>query len=373
MTQSRPTICHVLHGLRVGGAEVLAARLARQLPCFRWLFYCIDELGTLGEELRGDGFDVTVSDRRPGIDWRCPWRLAEFLRRERVDLIHAHQYTPFFYSLAARLLAPRPPILFTEHGRWFPDYPRPRRIVANRLLLQRRDRVIGVGESVRQALIHNEGLPAVRVGVIHNGIDVSAFANGVNERWQVRREIGVGAGDLVILQVARLDALKDHATALKAIDRVRQQRPDIRLVLVGEGPERERIDALITRLDLSAHVRLLGLRQDVAHLLPAADIFLLSSKSEGIPLTVIEAMAAGLPVVATRVGGLAEVVDDGVTGLLAPAGDAVGLAEHLQRLAGDATLRREMGHRGRLRARARFAETDMHARYLRLYEEMLYV
>jgi L-malate glycosyltransferase len=372
LSQTGPVICQLLHGLRVGGAEVLAARLARQLrDRYRFVFVCLDELGTLGEKLRVDGFPVHVLGRRPGLDWRCPLRLAGLLRRERVALVHAHQYTPFFYGAAARLLCRRPPVLFTEHGRWFPDHPRPKRILANRLLLERRDRVVGVGEAVRRALIDNEGIPASRVGVIYNGIDLAAFANGVADRLPVRREIGAGPGDFVILQVARLDPLKDHATAVDAFAEVARRRPDARLVLVGEGPELPRIEEAIARHGLASRVRLLGLRTDVARLLRAADLFLLTSVSEGVPLTVIEAMAAGLPVVATRVGGVSEVVEDGATGLLAPPGDAAALAEKVLTLADNCGLRVQMGARGRTRAAARFSETKMLAAYEHLYEEML--
>src|SRR6266536_3003325 len=109
------TVCQVLHSLQVGGAEVLAARLARNLrKSCRFLFVCLDELGTLGEELRSEGFPVEVLGRRSGVDLRCAWRLAQVLRRERVDLIHAHQYTPFFYALMARLVYRRSPVLFME-------------------------------------------------------------------------------------------------------------------------------------------------------------------------------------------------------------------------------------------------------------------
>src|SRR5207253_9335476 len=186
-----PVVCHLMHGLRVGGAEVLVARLSRRLrDRFAFRFLCLDELGSLGEELQREGFPVEVVGRRPGVDWRLPLRLSTVLSRGKVDLIHAHQYTPFFYALAARLLYRRPPILFTEHGRWVPDYPRPKRIIANRLLLQRRDRVVGVGEAVRQALIANEGIPARRVGVIYNGIDLTPYRKPA-ERAAMRRELGV--------------------------------------------------------------------------------------------------------------------------------------------------------------------------------------
>jgi len=361
-----------LHSLRIGGAEVLAARLARRLvDQYRFVFVCLDEIGTLGQELQAEGFPVEVLGRRPGIDWKGALRLARFLRREQVDLLHAHQYTPFFYSTLARFFYRRPSILFTEHGRHFPDHPRRKRIVANRLLLKRRDRVIGVGEAVRRALIGNEGIRAERVAVIYNGVDLAPFQRAAPQREAVQHEIGAATGGPVILQVARLDYLKDHATALRMLERVVQVRPEARLVLVGDGPEQGKIEALVQQLRLAPYVRFLGLRTDVARLLSAADIFLLSSISEGIPLTLIEAMAAGLPVVATQVGGVAEVVVDGETGLLAPSGDDGALAEKVLRLADSPDLRRDLGVRGRERAQALFSETKMHSGYQRLYQEML--
>ncbi|MBI3408467.1 MAG: glycosyltransferase [Planctomycetes bacterium] len=366
------TICQILHGMRVGGAEVLAARLARRL-CgqFRFVFVCLDELGTLGQELRDEGFVVEVLGRGSGVDWRCSLRLASILRSHHVSLIHAHQYTPFFYGITARLLCHQPAVLFTEHGRHQPDYPRRKRIFANRVLLTRRDRVVGVGEAVRQALIHNEGIPAQRVGVVYNGIDTAAFHNGGSERAAIRREIGAGATDLVLVQVARLDYLKDHATAVRTFERVLAKRPDSWLLLVGEGPEEPKIRKLVDDRHLQERVRFLGLRTDIPRLLAAADMFLLTSNSEGIPLTLIEAMAARLPVVSTRVGGVAEVVEDGQTGLLTPPGDDECLAEKILHLAAHPEQRRQFGQRGSQRAIELFSEQQMHAGYLRLYAEML--
>jgi L-malate glycosyltransferase len=174
-----------------------------------------------------------------------------------------------------------------------------------------------------------------------------------------------------MIQVGRLDPLKDHATALRTLEEVRRRHPDARLVLVGEGPERGRIEELVARHQLAPHVRLLGLRSDVARLLSAADLFLLTSVSEGIPLAVIEAMAAGLPVVATRVGGVEEVVQDGATGLLAPSANPAALAEHVLQIAASPDLGRQLGQRGRVRAGAVFSEARMVAHYLQLYRQML--
>jgi sugar transferase (PEP-CTERM/EpsH1 system associated) len=366
------TICQVLHTLHVGGAEVLAARLARQLrDRYRFVFACLDELGSLGAELQREGFPVTVLQRRPGWDWRCSLRLARLLRRERVAVVQAHQYTPFFYALTARLLCRRPAVLFTEHGRHQPDYPRRKRMLFNRVFLERRDRVVAVGEAVRQALIVNEGLRAERVAVIYNGIDLGGFDGGGPERAAVRQEIGVDPNAFLLIQVARLDYLKDHGTAVRTLEQVVRQRPEARLVLVGDGPERDKIARLVGERGLVGHVRFLGQRGDVARLLRAADVFLLTSTSEGIPVTVLEALAAGLPVVATNVGGMREIVEEGRTGLLAPAGDDAALAQHVLLLADQPALRTALGERGREVAAARFSERQMHAGYVRLYQELL--
>ncbi|WP_315852069.1 glycosyltransferase [Tautonia rosea] len=366
------TICQILHGLEVGGAEVLAARLARQLQGeFRFVFVCLDELGTLGRALLEEGFPVHLVGREGGFDRRCTQRLAELFRRERIDLIHAHQYTPFFYGITARLLCRRPPVLFTEHGRWYPDYRRPKRIVANRILLERRDRVVGVGEAVRQALIRNEGIPGARVRVIYNGVDLAAFAEADTSREETRRELGLGPDDLAIVQVARLDGLKDHATAVRTMARVVTSQPEARLFLVGDGPEREPIRELIQGKGVESSVSLLGLRTDVPRLLSAADVAFLTSVSEGIPLTLIEAMGAGLPVVSTDVGGVGEVVEHSITGLLAPPGDDEALAGHLIRLAADPKTRHQMGMCGCNRACELFSERLMHDYYRQLYCEML--
>jgi L-malate glycosyltransferase len=368
----KPTVCQVLHSLGVGGAEVLAVRLARQLgDHYRFVFACLDELGPLGEQVRSEGIPVHVLGRRAGLDGRCVWRLAQLLRREGAALVHAHQYTPYSYATAARLLCRRPPVLFTEHGRHFPDLPKRRRIWANRLLLQRRDRLVGVGQVVKNALVANEGFSPERVGVIYNGIDLTAYEGAAPDRAAIRRDMGVGPGDFVILLVARLDYLKDHATALRAFDLVRRERPDARLILVGDGPERDAVERRVADLGLGESVRLLGLRRDVPRLVRAADVFLLTSISEGIPLTVLEAMAAEVPVVATRVGGLSEVVEDGQTGLLAPAGDAASLAAHVLRLAGDPGLRGELARRGRRRVEDLFSEERMVAEYRGLYAEQV--
>ncbi len=370
---TRSTVCQVVHCLSVGGAELLVAALARSLQSdYRFVFACLDEIGPVGYALIAEGFTVRFLERRPGVDWHCARRLREFLVEEKVELVHAHQYTPFFQAALSRGWRSGPPILFTEHGRHVPDRRHLSHVVCNRILTRSADHVVGVGRAVRDALVANEGFSEHRVGVVYNGVKLDPYLNAPRERRVTfRRELGLEDA-FVIMQVARLNALKDHATALRTIERVAKEVPNARLVLVGEGEEREAIEAVVRERGLAHLVRFLGVRRDIPELLSAADCFLLTSISEGIPLTIIEAMASGLPVVCTSVGGIAEMIEDGRTGFLAPAGNDDELAKHLVRLARAPNLRTMLGTLGRQRAIELFGDGRMNDLYRALYEEMLH-
>jgi len=367
----RPVICQVLHSLHVGGAEVLAAGIARALADrFRFVFACLDGLGSLGEQLRSDGFTVEVFGRQPGIDWRCGLKLAAFCRTQQVELLHAHQYTPFFQSLLARVAYRCPPIIFTEHGRHYPDRRSAKHVVVNRTLTRGDDRFIAVGESVRRALISNEGLPRRRVDVIYNGVQVGSFAavrGNTVLRDQVRHELGLTADQFAIFHIARLNRLKDHETALRSIDLLRHRHPRFRLVIAGDGEERARLEQIVLDRKLEHHVRFLGTRPDIPRLLAAADASLLTSISEGIPLTLIEAMLAGVPVVSTDVGGIPEVIRHEDTGLLTASGDSSALASSLERVAHDHPLQERLVSAAADRAARMFSLDRMHAQYADVY------
>jgi glycosyltransferase involved in cell wall biosynthesis len=260
--------------------------------------------------------------------------------------------------------------LFTEHGRDYPDYRRWKRVLSNRFLLHRDDHVVAVGRHVRQALIDNEGLPAERIEVIYNGVSQAPFERSPADRALVRSELGYSDGDLLIIQVARLNRLKDHATAIRSIARLRNSHSNVRLLLVGDGEERAALEALVNELDMRAVVRFLGSRSDVPRLLQAVDLFLLTSVSEGIPLTLVEAMLARVPVVATRVGGVPEVIEHGQCGVLVQPADVQGISLALSQLLDCAATRRSLVPAGWQRATTLFSEKSMLASYRGAYLRM---
>ena len=370
---SRKTVLQILHSLNVGGAEILAAGLARELQDqFNFVFVCLDELGELGKTLNEEGFRVEVLNRKEGFDRVCSRKLKRLYHDIGASVLHAHQYTPFFYSLAAGLFGKRPPVLFTEHGRFHPDLPSRKRFIYNNILLRKKDRVIAVGESVRQALINNEGISATRIEVIYNGIDLARFENTSkkNASDDIRENLNIDSNDFVITLVGRLDYLKDHLTAVRTAECLMKSDFDFKMLFVGEGVERDKIEHEIRQRQLEGYVKLLGTRHDIPQILKASNVCFLSSISEGIPLTLIEGMAAGLPVVATNVGGIPEVVIDDETGCLADSGDEKCLASHLLRVAQDDKLCRTLGQAGQTRAQEMFSVKEMHLKYQRLYDEM---
>jgi glycosyltransferase involved in cell wall biosynthesis len=366
---ARPVVCHVVHSLNLGGAEVLATRMAARLANdFRPVVACLDDAGVLADRLSEQNIPWIHLKRGGGLDWKCVRRLSAWLREHRVDLVHAHQYTPFAYTLLCGVAGQRPPVLFTEHGRFYPDRVSWKRRWLNRLLMKRSDRLIGVGRAVRRALIEVEGLPAAQTDVIYNGVPRTIA--DPTARCRLRGECGATDSTFVIVHVARLDPIKHHRLALVAMQKLIQSHTDAQLWMVGAGPERASLEAVRQELQLESHVKLLGERRDVPNLLSAADAAILTSHSEGIPLVLIEAMAAGLPIVATDVGGVSEIVIDGEQGSLVASNDAESLAAELQALACNSSLRERLGSAGRQRAEL-FTEDRMIESYHRLYRSMV--
>ncbi|MFW6145856.1 MAG: glycosyltransferase [Planctomycetota bacterium] len=364
-------VLHVLHSLGSGGAERIVCDLARRRSADLISgAVCLDALGPLAATARAAGMRLFCTHRRSGVDLRQVRRIAEVIRRFGPDVIHAHQYTPYLYAALAATAVGAGRIVFTEHGRHWPDRVSPSRKAVNQVLRLRRDQITAVCRFAAEALRHTEQIAGRNVRIIPNGVECGLYDRPRRRAW-LAEQIRVGALGEVCLQVGRFHPVKDHATSLRAFARLRADHPDARLVLVGDGPLRPAIEDLIRTLDLADAVHLLGERSDVPDLLAAADVFVLSSLSEAASLSILEAMSARLPVAATDVGGNRELVRHGRTGLLSPRANPCALAGHLDRLLSDADLRRRMGDAGGRRARTLFDQARMHDAFVALYRRMI--
>jgi glycosyltransferase involved in cell wall biosynthesis len=298
--------------------------------------------------------------------------MAADIRTHRIQVVHAHQYTPFFYGgIAARLSGTRPHVIFTEHGRHYPDVVSARRRWINRLVLDRlADDVNAVCEFSARSLAEKDGFRADRIQVIPNGIDAPKYET-VTDRAALKARLGLDPKRRYVICVARFHPVKDHRTLIAAFAQVAAQVEDVDLLLVGDGELRSPIEAQVRELGVNGRVQLLGIRRDVADLLRASDVFALTSVSEAASITLLEAMGAGLPVVVTAVGGNPELVRDGSDGMLAPRGDANAIATAIHRILGDDVLARTFGASGAARVRDRYLLDDTLEHYYRLYSSKL--
>jgi glycosyltransferase involved in cell wall biosynthesis len=312
-----------------------------------------------------------VFGRRPGLDFAVARRLARALDARRIRVIHAHQYTPFFYAALAKVqLGGKVRLILTEHGRHYPDVVSGRRRSLNAWALSRlADRVNAVCGFSAGALATKDGFPPERIEVIPNGVELGEFEPSMS-RETARRGAGLPLDARLIVSIARFHPVKDHATLIRAFAALSPRQPAARLVLAGEGPLRADLESLAARLGVTGRVDFLGVRDDVPSLLKAADVFCLTSLSEAASLTVLEAMAAGVPIVLTDVGGNPELVRDGVEGLLVPRGDASAAAAALDRVLSDAGLAGRLARAAESRVRERYPLSATIGRYFELYSEL---
>ena len=292
--------------------------------------------------------------------------LARLLRRERPDVFHAHMSSPVAckWGLAAAVAARVPAVLGTVQ---VGGYEPPDRSAYHQLRALARgvDRYLAVSRDIARELVERLGWPEEKIEVVYNAVDVGRVE--VSAPPGLREQLGGSETRPLVLTPARLDAQKGHDVLFEAIARV----PDAVFVLAGEGPERESLEGLAVRLGIAERVRFLGRRDDVPQLLAACDVFALPSLYEGSSLAVLEAMAAGAPIVSSAIGGTDELIEGGRSGLLVPPGDAEALAEALRRVLGDPELRERLAAKARERVQAGLTREQMAHRVSEVYRELL--
>lgn len=360
-------VCHVLVALRLGGTEAGVVRLVNAHDRNRVSSAIVSckPSDSLRETVAED-VPVFEFNRRDGHDVRIVLELARLFRRQRPDVVHTHSWGTLCEGLAAARLAGVSHIVHGEHGTM---ELRPLNVRLQRWAWRRVDRVLSVSSRLADKMALEVGFDRASIGVVRNGIDVERFAP--DRRVAARRALGLSAEDVVVGTVGRLVPVKDQASFLAALASLRAEGLPFRVLVAGDGPLRADLEAMAAANGLGDVVRFLGARQDPERVLAALDVFVLSSESEGLSNTIIEAMATGLPVVATRVGGADELVDDGRTGHLVPPKDPAALAAGLRGLVTDPALRKQWGVAGRERAEREFSLGRMVDGYESVYGEVV--
>ncbi len=360
----------VVHVMQVAGAEVLVRETIRRLGSrIVPTIFCLDRVGTLGEELQAEGVEVVCLNRRPGRDYRVSWQMAGEIRDRGIDILHAHQYSPFFYAALAKLLLRRKPkLILTEHGRHYPDAVSPKRRAFNRLVLDRlADAVNACCQFSADALRDIDGFAGRRIEVIENGIEIDRYF-AASDITQQKLKLGLDPAKRFLIHVARHHPVKDQATLLRGF--AEAALPDVGLLMVGDGPLRGELEALTTTLGVPDRVQFLGIRRDIPELLRAADAFALTSVSEAASLTLLEAMATGLPAIISDVGGNGEIVRENQEGLLFPRGDHRALGLAIRKLFSDPSHARQLGHNARIRVHTRYRLEQTIDAYAKLYRKL---
>ena len=364
-------ILHVTFNMAFGGTETVIRELTAwdEGGRLHHQVVCIDgTVGAIGGQLRGRGTQVKAIARRPGFDVRLIASLRKMILAEKIDIVHCHQYTPWVYGCLASI-GTSARVVFTEHGRFHPDRYRYKAMVINRILAAMTRQMIAISAATREALVRYEFLPRRRIDVVYNGIKPLETNEAAVQR--LRAELGLSPELFLMGTVARLDPVKNQAMMLEAFAKVHQKHPDTRLLLVGDGPEREALEQSASVLGINDVVIFTGFTNTPAHYLALMDLFLLSSDTEGTSMTLLEAMSLGLPVVATKAGGTPEIVDHDVTGLLTPVGDRDAFADGIEALLANPDQLRERGINGRAKFVQKYSAESMAIAYLGRYRRTL--
>ena len=366
--KTAPLVVHLIYRFDFGGLETLVAECINRMPArqYRHAVVCLTGYTEFARKISRDDVEIIALDKPPGLALGTHLKLWKLLRRMKPAVLHSYNLAAVEYACTAAL-AGVPVRVHAEHGR---DAADPQGLNRKHNMLRRGvtpfiDRYIPVSDDLQRWLRQVVGVPDAKTLMIANGVDTERFAP--RRRAVERREFVIGT-------VGRIQDVKNHSGLIDAFMRLREMLPAhadrLRLAIVGSGPLLERVTEQVRAAGLQHVVWLPGSRTDIPELMADFDVFVLPSIAEGTPVTILEAMACGLPVVASRVGGIPEVVEEGVTGLMAPPSDADALARALASYVTDPQLAARHGAAGRERVQRQNSIAAMVAGYASLYDTL---
>ena len=358
------TVLHLSSTSGPGGAEMIVKRLASALDPERFRsVVCLFRTGWLSEACEQASLPTHVININGAFDVRWARKFFHLLRAERVAVIHAHEFTANTYGTLLGRLAGIP-VVATVHGKNYVSEQSKRRTAYR--FVSRMARMVAVSEDLKQFVVERVGISSRRIKVIYNGVETPEHFDGPHIQ-SVKNELNLTKWDHVIGSVGSLYPVKGQIHLIRALPAILRVYPRTGLVLVGQGDLAEKLKAEAVRIQVEEHVQLLGFRSDIPVVLNLMDVFVLPSLSEGLSMALLEAMAAECPVVATRVGGNVELVEEGVTGYLVPSENSQLLAERVIEFLRNKEKARRFGRRGRERVREKFSLAGMVDAYQACY------
>ena len=364
-------VLYLIVDLTVGGAEDHLLSLARNLDRTRFLpvVCCIGRKGPIGAEIEAAGIRVEELGklRKGGFDREIVSRLRALIRRERIDLVHSHMYHANLYGRLAAFREGVPAVISVHN-----TYVRPKilRRVLNRWLARRTPFILAGSEAIRDDIARYDRVPPGKIRVVPYGVDVEKF-DSVLSREEARGKLGLPGDRFLVGTVGRLEEQKGQKYLIDAAGRLSRDGRKVTLLIVGSGREEDRLRDQAVREGIGDAVLFLGTRRDLPELFRAMDLFAFPSLWEGFPIALLSAMAAGLPVIVTPVGGVPEVVEDGINGLVVPAGDPVALAEAIWKAHENPVGTSGLGTAAAATIRDRYSHRTTARRIMEIYEQVL--
>jgi glycosyltransferase involved in cell wall biosynthesis len=362
-------VVHIVLSMDVGGME---RGLVNQIREGQKLgeaidVVCLERPGVLAPQLQALGVSVHCVHKKPGVRLRVIPALAKLLCRLQPDVVHTHQVGPLFYGSTAARRARVPAVIHTDHGK---HYGRLRNRWLSRIAGRFADLFFCLTTDMANEVAARGIVPQSKIRVIANGIDLSRFQQA-RDKNRLRESLGLPIGIPLIGTIGRLVEVKRQDVLLRGFANLRDRAPEAHLVFVGDGPLLPELSALAETLHVRPYTHFVGYQAHPEDYLQALDVFALTSRSEGMPQTIMEASAAGIPVIASRVGGLPEIIEHEQSGLLFPAGDEAALAAGIWQLLSEKERAREMSEVGKRRVAERFDVRRMAADYHEYFRQLL--
>jgi L-malate glycosyltransferase len=372
LNSPQKNIVYIVSSLNLGGTENLVVQMSQTFQStYNISVICLDEPGLWAKKLRNCGIPVYCFWRQPGLDLSMAVKIAVFCKKKGIDIIHAHQCTPWFYSALSRLFQPKTKLLFEEHGRHYPEHYHWGKNCLNKILIQNlTHKAVAVSRDVAKRLVKYEGMSKGRIDVVYNGVHFPQEITA-ERRKLFRKQFGFKANDFIIGAIGRLDPIKNLPLLINAIFEAKNDNKDIKGLLVGDGPELEKLKNQVAKLNLKDDIFFTGYRKDATEILQCMDIFSLCSFSEGTSMALLEAMATGIPAIVTNVGGNPELIAEGVNGWIIQSDNLIEMTAAIIDSTHNIQKRKLYGKEGQKRYMKNFTFDIMVEKYKKIYLTIL--